>query len=203
MFTLPKLPYAYNALEPYLDAQTMELHYSKHHATYVAKLNEEIARAPELQNKSIEELLSNLMLVPGGIRTAVTNHGGGHYNHSVFWSIMKPSASGGGGKPTAELSKCIIRDFGDFIKFREAFTKAAGGLFGSGWVWLVKDTTGKLSLITTTNQASPISWGLKPLLTIDVWEHAYYLKYQNKRAEYVEAWWNVLDWQEVAKRYQE
>jgi superoxide dismutase, Fe-Mn family len=197
MFELPKLSYSYNALEPHIDARTMEVHHSKHHATYVAKLNEALEKAPELQNKTVEELLTSLNTIPETIRTAVKNHGGGHYNHSVFWSILKPN---GGGEPTGELAQYITRDFGDFAKFREVFNKAAVGLFGSGWVWLVADNSGKLSIITTSNQESPISQGLKPLLTLDVWEHAYYLKFQNRRAEYVEAWWNVINWDEVAAR---
>lgn len=197
MFELSKLSYSYNALEPYIDARTMEIHHSKHHATYVAKLNEALEKAPELQNKTIEELLTSLNSIPESIRAAVKNHGGGHYNHSVFWSILKPN---GGGEPTGELAKNVARDFGNFAKFREMFTKAAVGLFGSGWVWLVADDSGKLSIITTPNQESPISQRLKPLLTLDVWEHAYYLKFQNRRAEYVEAWWNVINWDEVATR---
>lgn len=197
MFELPKFSYSYNALEPHIDAHTMEVHHSKHHATYVAKLNEALEKAPELQNKTIEELLTSLNTIPESIRTAVKNHGGGHYNHSIFWNILKPN---GGGEPIGELAKIVARDLGDFAKFREMFTKAAVGLFGSGWVWLVADDSEKLSIITTPNQESPISQGLKPLLTLDVWEHAYYLKFQNRRAEYVEAWWNVINWDEVATR---
>jgi Fe-Mn family superoxide dismutase len=197
MFELSKLSYSYNALEPYIDARTLEVHHSKHHATYVAKLNEALEKVPELQNKTIEELLASLDTIPESIHTAVKNHGGGHYNHSVFWSILKPN---GGSEPTGELAKIVARDFGDFAKFREIFTKAAVGLFGSGWIWLVADGSGKLSIITTPNQESPISQGLKPLLTLDVWEHAYYLKFQNRRAEYVEAWWNVINWDEVVER---
>ncbi len=198
MFSLPKLPYSYDALEPYLDAKTMELHHSKHHATYVAKLNEALEKSPELQNKSIEELLANLNAVPENIRTAIKNHGGGHYNHSFFWTIMKPN---GEGEPTGELAKSIVRDFGDFNKFRENFTKTAVGLFGSGWTWLVVNTANKLSIITTPNQDSPLSVGLRPLLNLDIWEHAYYLKYQNRRAEYVEAWWQVINWPAVEKKF--
>jgi Fe-Mn family superoxide dismutase len=197
MFELPKLSYSYDALEPYIDASTMELHHSKHHATYVAKLNEALAKAPEWQNKTIEELLTSLNSIPESIRTAVKNHGGGHYNHSLFWSILKLN---GGQEPQGELAKAIARDFGDFAKFREIFTQAAVGLFGSGWVWLVADAAGKLSVITTSNQESPISQGLKSLLTLDVWEHAYYLKFQNRRTEYAEAWWNAVNWEEVGAR---
>jgi Fe-Mn family superoxide dismutase len=197
MFELPKLSYSYDALEPYIDARTMEFHHSKHHATYVAKLNEALAKAPEWQNKTIEELFTSLNSIPESIRNAVKNHGGGHYNHSLFWSILKLN---NGNEPQGELAKAIAREFSDFAKFREMFTQAAVGLFGSGWVWLVADTTGKLAVTTTLNQESPISQGLKPLLTLDVWEHAYYLKFQNRRAEYVEAWWNVVNWEEVGAR---
>lgn len=197
MFELPKLSYSHNALGPHIDTRTMEIHHSKHHATYVAKLNEALKKVPELQNKTIEELLTSLNTIPESIRAAVKNHGGGHFNHSVFWSILKPN---GGGEPTGELAKIVVCDFGDFAKFREMFTKAAVGLFGSGWVWLVADDSGKLFITTTPNQENPISQGLKPLLTLDVWEHAYYLKFQNRRAEYVEAWWNVINWDEVAER---
>ncbi len=200
MFTLPKLSYSYDALEPYLDAKTMEVHHSKHHATYVTKLNEALAGAPELENKTKEELLIDLNIIPENIRMAVKNHGGGHYNHSIFWTIMKP---GGGGEPTGVLAQKISSDFGDFSNFRENFTKAAVGLFGSGWAWLVADAVNKLSIITTANQDSPISQGLKPLLTIDVWEHAYYLKFQNRRVEYIEAWWQVVNWPEVEHRFLE
>ena len=195
MFTLPDLPYAYDALEPYIDAKTMEIHHSKHHAVYVAKLNEALAQAPELQNKSLDQLLSSLDSVPQAIRTAVKNHGGGHYNHSLFWTLMKLN---GGGEPQGELAARLTSSFGAGTKFKEAFTKAALGLFGSGWAWLVADSAGKLSIVTTTNQDSPISQGLKPLLGLDIWEHAYYLKYQNRRPEYVEAWWNVVNWSAVA-----
>ncbi|MBI5466214.1 MAG: superoxide dismutase [Candidatus Kerfeldbacteria bacterium] len=197
MFALPNLLYAYDALEPYIDAKTMEIHHAKHHAAYVAKLNEALAQAPELQNKSLEELLSSLDSAPEAIRTAVRNHGGGHYNHSLFWTLMKP---GGSDQPQGELAARLAKSFGDWTKFREAFTKATLGLFGSGWTWLVADSSGELSIVTTANQDSPISQGLKPLLGLDVWEHAYYLKYQNRRPEYVEAWWNVVNWPTVAAR---
>ncbi|MFA4936744.1 MAG: superoxide dismutase [Patescibacteria group bacterium] len=200
MFTLLKLPYAYDALEPYFDKQTMELHHSKHHATYVTKLNEALANAPELYTKSIEELLVNLNVVPENIRTVVTNHGGGHYNHLFFWSIIQPPI-GNGGEPEGELASAVDRDFGDVTKFRDDFTKAAVSIFGSGWAWLVANRDNKLSIITTANQDSPITQGLKPLLTIDVWEHAYYLKYQNKRADYIDAWWKIVNWQEVSRKF--
>ena len=197
MFELPKLPYAYDALEPHVDAKTMELHYSKHHQAYVTKLNEAVAAAPELQGKTVEELLTSLATVPESVRGAVRNHGGGHYNHSLFWSIMKPQ---GGGEPQGALGEGITKTFGDAAKFREAFTKAALSVFGSGWAWLVADGSKTLSIITTPNQDSPISQNLTPLLGLDVWEHAYYLKYQNRRPEYVEAWWNVVNWEVVEER---
>lgn len=197
MFELPKLSYSYDALEPFLDAKTMELHHSKHHATYVAKLNEVLAQAPEWQDKTLKELLTSLEKLPESIRTAVRNHGGGHFNHSLFWQIMAPKA---GGEPKGKLNKALIDSFGSFPAFKEQFTKAAVGIFGSGWAWLVKDDSSKLSITITPNQVSPISEGLVPLLTLDVWEHAYYLKFQNRRAEYIEAWWNVVNWAEVAKR---
>ena len=197
MFELPKLPYAYEALEPHLDARTMEIHHSRHHATYVAKLNEALQQAPQLADKSLEDLLSDLNSVPESIRTAVRNHGGGHYNHSLFWSIMKPA---GGGEPAGQLGAGIKSSFGDYVKFREIFTKAALGLFGSGWIWLVAEASGKLNVVTTPNQDCPISQNLKPLLGLDIWEHAYYLKYQNRRPDYVEAWWQVVNWDAVAGR---
>lgn len=197
MFELPKLPYAFEALEPYIDAKTMELHHDKHHQTYVTKLNEAVAAAPELEGKSVEELLAALSTVPEKVRTAVRNHGGGHANHSLFWQIMRPQ---GGGEPQGKLGESVAKTFGDFGKFKEAFSKAALGVFGSGWAWLVADDTHRLSIITTPNQDSPISQGLNPLLGLDVWEHAYYLKYQNRRPEYVEAWFNVVNWETVAER---
>ncbi len=197
MFELPKLPYAFDALEPHLDAKTMELHHGKHHQTYVTKLNEALATAPEWAAKSIEEIVQGYGQAPEGIRSALRNHGGGHYNHSMFWQIMRPQ---GGGEPEGSLGQGIASTFGDFGKFREAFTKAALGVFGSGWAWLVADAAGKLSITTTPNQDSPLTQGLRPLLGLDVWEHAYYLKYQNRRPEYVEAWWNVVNWEAVEER---
>lgn len=196
-YELPKLPYAYDALEPYIDAKTMEIHYTKHHQAYVNKLNEALAKHAELENKSLEELLKQLEVVPEDIRTAVRNHGGGHYNHSTFWRLMAPKA---GGEPKGKLSEAIQTTFGDFTKFKEQFTGAAAGVFGSGWAWLVKDGL-KLMIVTTPNQDNPISKGQLPILGLDVWEHAYYLKYQNRRPEYIEAWWNVVNWEEVAKNY--
>jgi Fe-Mn family superoxide dismutase len=184
-YELPKLPYAYDALEPYLDAKTMEIHYTKHHQTYVTKLNEALDKHPEIADKPLEELLKSLDTVPEDIRMAIRNHGGGHTNHSFFWTIMDPKD--GNGEPIA-----------DVLKFKEEFTKAATGVFGSGWAWLVMDK-GKLSVVATPNQDSPIMKGQKPVLGLDVWEHAYYLKYQNKRPDYIEAWWNVVNWNEVGK----
>jgi len=194
MYELPKLPYSYDALEPYIDAKTMEIHHGKHHATYVAKLNEALTNYPELQKKPVRELLTELENVPDGIKTAVRNHGGGHFNHSLFWELMKPQ---GGGAAVGELSKAIVKTFSTFEKFQEEFTKAATGVFGSGWAWLALDQSGILKIVQTSNQDSPVSNGPKPILCIDVWEHAYYLKYQNRRADYITAWWNVVNWEQA------
>lgn len=190
---LPRLPYAYDALEPFIDAKTMEIHHGKHHATYVAKLNEALSNYPDLKEKTAEELLQNLQSLPDSIRQAVRNHGGGHANHSLFWRIMKPD----GGNPAGELETALTRDFGGVQMFKETFTKAAAGVFGSGWAWLVKDEQGTLSVQTTPNQDSPLSEGYTPILGLDVWEHAYYLTYQNRRTEYIEQWWNIINWDEV------
>ena len=202
---LPKLPYDYSALEPYLDARTMEIHYSKHHQTYVDKLNAALEKHSELQDKSVEELLKNLNAVPEDIRTAVRNHGGGHYNHSLFWTSMaSPSQMASYGQsqePSGALAEAIDQEFGRSSDFKERLASVAIGLFGSGWAWLVKEASGKLSIISTPNQDNPVSQGLIPLLGLDVWEHAYYLKYQNRRAEYVDAWWHVVNWAEIEKRY--
>ncbi len=195
-FELPKLPYDFNALEPYIDARTMEIHYTKHHQGYVNKLNAALEKHPELQGKSIEELLRGLDSVPEDIRTAVRNNGGGHFNHSLFWPVMSPN---GGGKPGGELAKAIEGAFGSFDSFKEQFSATAAGVFGSGWAWLVVDGGGALSITSTPNQDSPLSRGLTPILGLDVWEHAYYLKYQNRRPEYIENWWNVVNWDQVAK----
>ncbi len=200
---LPKLPYAYDALEPWIDARTMELHHAKHHAGYVAKLNEALAKHPEIAGAPLETLLADLAKVPEDIRTAVRNHGGGHLNHSMFWTMMKSQApsfaeamEGKGG-----LSDAINKMFGGFEKFKEAFGKAALGQFGSGWAWLARDHEGELVVAATANQDTPLSQGLTPVLGLDVWEHAYYLKYQNRRAEYVDAWWHVVNWEEVERRF--
>jgi Fe-Mn family superoxide dismutase len=197
-FTLPPLPYATNALEPHIDAQTMEIHHGKHHAAYVNNLNAALEKAPELQGKSIDDLLKNLNAVPEAIRTAVRNNGGGHWNHTMFWQVMAPNA---GGAPTGKLADAISAAYGDLEKFKEQFNAAGAGRFGSGWVWLVNDGS-KLAIVSTPNQDNPLMDGKPaPLLGLDVWEHAYYLKYQNRRPDYMKAWWNVVNWPEVAKRF--
>lgn len=210
-YTLPELPYPYDAFEPYIDARTMELHYSKHHQTYVDKLNGILMddpgileNYPEIENMAIEELvvwsakLNDLI----GIKSGIRDFGGGHANHSLFWNIMKKD---GGGEPNGALREQMENDFknelGSFTAFRTEFTKMAMQLFGSGWTWLVKDTNGKLHIINTVNQDSPLSQQMTPIVTLDVWEHAYYLKYQNRRKEYIDAWWNVVDWREAERRY--
>ncbi|MEI0739614.1 superoxide dismutase [Paenibacillus sp. JTLBN-2024] len=197
-FQLPALPYSNDALEPHIDAQTMEIHHDGHHNTYVTNLNAALENAPELQNKSLEELLTNLDSVPESIRTAVRNNGGGHANHSMFWEIIGPN---GGGAPTGALAQAIDSELGGFDKFKEDFAKAAAGRFGSGWAWLVVGKDGKLAITSTPNQDNPIMEGQTPVLGLDVWEHAYYLKYQNKRPDYIAAFWNVVNWDEVGKRY--
>lgn len=196
---LPALPYPANALEPYIDEQTMNIHHDRHHNTYVTNLNAALESAPELQNKSIEELISDLNSVPENIRTAVRNNGGGHANHTLFWQVIGP---GGGGAPKGAVAEAIDRDLGGFDKFKEDFTKAATTRFGSGWAWLVVGKDGKLAVTSTPNQDNPLSEGLTPILGLDVWEHAYYLKYQNKRPDYIAAFWNVINWDEVNKRYE-
>lgn len=196
-YELPKLPYAYIALEPYIDEETMVLHHDKHHATYVNNLNAALEGYPELQERSLEDLLTNLGSLPSAVQTAVRNNGGGHYNHTLFWESMGP---GGGGKPSGVLADRINRDFGSFDNFKETLSKAALTRFGSGWAWLVEDPAGKLSVVSTANQDTPLSENLNPVLLLDVWEHAYYLKYQNRRADYISAWWNVVNWDNVAKR---
>jgi len=198
-FELPPLPYDYNALEPYIDAQTMQLHHDKHHATYVNNLNAAIEKHPELQGTSAEELISNLNNVPEDIRTAVRNNGGGHVNHTMFWRIMGP---GGTGQPSGAIAQAISQAFGSFEDFKTQFNDAGAKRFGSGWVWLVRGSNGQLQITSTANQDNPMSEGMTPILGNDVWEHAYYLKYQNRRPEYLAAWWNVVNWDEVNKRFQ-
>ncbi|WP_338590675.1 superoxide dismutase [Paenibacillus sp. Y5S-9] len=197
-FQLPALPYANDALEPHIDAKTMEIHHDRHHNTYVTNLNAALESAPELQEKSLEDLIANLDSVPEGIRTAVRNNGGGHANHSLFWEIIGPN---GGGAPTGDIAAAIDSELGGFDKFKEDFAKAATTRFGSGWAWLVVGKDGKLSITSTPNQDSPLFEGLTPVLGLDVWEHAYYLNYQNKRPDYIAAFWNVINWDEVNKRY--
>jgi Fe-Mn family superoxide dismutase len=195
---LPPLPYDYNALEPHIDEQTMRIHHDKHHAGYVTKLNAAIQEHPELGDWSVEELLIRLSEVPEDIRTAVRNNGGGHANHTLFWSITGPD---GGGEPTGELAKAIDAGFGGFTAFKEQLSNAAANRFGSGWGWLSLDHSGKLVVESTPNQDSPLTEGRTPILGVDVWEHAYYLKYQNRRPDYIQAWWNTIDWNAVAERY--
>ncbi len=195
---LVTLPYAYNALEPHIDARTMEIHHSKHHATYVTNLNNALQPHADLQSKSVEALLKDLASVPEAIRTAVRNNGGGVLNHNMFWTMMAPKA---GGDPKGELAKEIDSAFGSFAAFKELFVKAGLGRFGSGWAWLVVDNAGKLAITSTANQDSPVSEGLRPILTVDVWEHAYYLHYQNRRADYLAAWWNVVNWDTVTRLF--
>ncbi|MCZ1617856.1 superoxide dismutase [Enterococcus faecium] len=197
-YTLPDLPYAYDALGPYIDEETMHLHHDKHHNTYVTNLNSAIEKYPELGEKTIEELLSDMDAIPTDIKTAVRNNGGGHANHSFFWEIMAPNA---GGEPTGEIKEAINEAFGDFSSFKEEFKKAAAGRFGSGWAWLVMEN-GKLAITSTANQDSPLMEGKTPILGLDVWEHAYYLKYKNVRPDYIAAFWNVINWDEVNKRFE-
>ena len=194
---LPPLPYAFNALEPFIDEQTMQIHHGKHHQTYVNNLNGAVEKHASLQGKSVEELIANLDAVPEDVRTVVRNNGGGHANHTLFWQIMGPNA---GGAPTGAVAEAIDKAFGSFDAFKEAFTKAAVGRFGSGWAWLVKSGDG-VEITSTPNQDSPLMEGKTPILGIDVWEHAYYLKYQNKRPDYIAAWFNVVNWAEVNKRF--
>ncbi len=196
--TLPALPYAYDALEPHIDAKTMEIHHSRHHQTYINNLNAALADLPELAALPLEALLARIDSLPAQVQGAVRNHGGGHANHSLFWQVMSPQ---GGGEPDDELAAAIERDLGGLESFRQAFTQAALSRFGSGWAWLVVDGRGKLQVVSSANQDSPLMEGLTPILGLDVWEHAYYLKYQNKRPDYIAAFYNVIDWDEVARRY--
>ncbi|RMX10389.1 superoxide dismutase [Allofranklinella schreckenbergeri] len=205
-YTLPALPYAYDALEPHIDAQTMEIHHTKHHQTYINNLITAV-KGSEFDGKSAEELIVDLNKLPEGIRTAVRNNGGGHANHSLFWTVMAPAGQGGGGQPSGELAAAIERDLGGFDAFKEAFTKAALTRFGSGWAWLSSDKNGKLLVESSANQDSPLMSGIgsgnTPVLGLDVWEHAYYLKYQNRRPDYIAAFFNVVNWAEVERRYQQ
>jgi superoxide dismutase, Fe-Mn family len=195
--SLPSLPYDFGALEPHIDAKTMEIHHGKHHQTYVTKLNEALEKAPELAGKSLDELMQSLDKAPEAVKTAIRNNGGGHWNHSFFWQLMGPNA---GGEPTGKLADAIASSFGDFSKFKEQFAAAGVGRFGSGWAWLVRDGN-KLAITSTPNQDNPLMEGKRAILGLDVWEHAYYLKYQNRRPDYITAWWNVVNWDAVAKNF--
>jgi superoxide dismutase, Fe-Mn family len=197
-FELPQLPYAYDALEPHIDKETMNIHHSKHHNTYVTNLNNALAGNEELLSKSVEEVIANLDAVPEAVRTAVRNNGGGHANHTLFWQILSPN---GGGAPTGELADAITSKFGSFDSFKEEFAKAATTRFGSGWAWLAVNN-GELEVTSTPNQDSPLMEGKTPILGLDVWEHAYYLKFQNRRPDYISTFWNVVNWEEVSNRYQ-
>ncbi len=192
-YELPPLPYAHNALEPFIDEQTMQIHHGKHHQAYVNNLNAALEKYPELQGKPIEQLIADMNAIPEDIRTAVRNNGGGHANHAFFWTLMAPNA---GGAPTGAVAEAINAKFGSFDAFKEAFSKAGVGRFGSGWAWLIKSGSG-VEIVSTPNQDSPLMEGKTPVLGIDVWEHAYYLKYQNKRPDYIAAWWNVVNWDAV------
>jgi Fe-Mn family superoxide dismutase len=200
-YTLPELPYAYDALEPYIDFMTMEIHHTKHHQAYIDNLNAALQKYPEWQHKQLEEILKSLPAVPEDIRTAVRNNGGGHFNHSQFWLMMKPHV--GVVAPRDRVAKAIGKNFGDFKMFQEQFNAAAKSRFGSGWAWLCVDKDGKLLINSTANQDNPISQGLHPILGLDVWEHAYYLKYQNKRPDYINAWWHVINWNYVEELYEQ
>lgn len=197
-FTLPELNYSYDALEPHIDARTMEIHHSKHHQGYTNNLNAALEKAPALAEKSIEDILSNLDAVPSEVRGAIQNNGGGYYNHKLFWQWMSPN---GGGEPTGALADAINAKWGSFDAFKDAFAKSAATRFGSGWGWLVKNADGSLDVTSTANQDNPISNGQTPILGVDVWEHAYYLNYQNRRGDYLSAFWNVVDWDAVSKLY--
>ena len=197
-YELPKLPYNYDALEPYIDTKTMEIHHSKHHQGYVTKLNSALEKHPDLQEKSLEDILKSIESVPQDIKIAVRNNGGGHYNHSLFWEIMGPDKNK---EPEGKLAEDISKNFGDFEKFKEKFSNAAVSIFGSGWAWLIVEGS-NLKVITTPNQDSPVMNNQLPILGLDVWEHAYYLKYQNRRPEYIQNWWNVINWDKVDKKYE-
>ncbi|MBE9181857.1 superoxide dismutase [Oculatella sp. LEGE 06141] len=197
---LPPLPYPYDALEPTIDAQTMQLHHDEHHATYVENFNEALADYPDLQSRSVEDLLRNLDDLPDDIQTKVRNNGGGHVNHAMFWEIMSPD---GGGEPTGALAAQINQTFGSFSEFQSAFEQAGADRFGSGWVWLIVNNSGTLEIVSTANQDTPLMLGFYPIMGNDVWEHAYYLNYQNRRAEYLSAWWNVVNWPEISNRFEQ
>ncbi len=197
---VPPLPYDYSALEPYIDTQTMHLHHDKHHQAYVTNLNAAVDKAPELKNLTVEELVKGLENVPEAVRSAVRNNGGGHINHTMFWTIMGPNC---GGEPSGAIGDAIKTTFGDFASFKEKFNDAGLKQFGSGWAWLVRDSAGKLHVMSTPNQDNPLTQGFYPVMGNDVWEHAYYLKYQNRRADYLKEWWNVVNWIEVNKRFQQ
>lgn len=199
-FQMLPLPYGYDALEPYIDAKTVELHYSKHHQTYLTNLNGALEKHPELGSLSIEQILSDLNRVPEDIRTVVRNNGGGYYNHNIYWAIMGPKR---GGEPTGRLAQAIQSTFGSFASFKEQVEKAGLGRFGSGWAWLSKRNDGSLVIHSTPNQDTPLAEGMFPVIGVDVWEHAYYLKYQNRRAEYLTNWWNLVNWEEAERRYQQ
>ena len=197
-FNLPPLPYPYDALQPHMSAETLEFHHDKHHAAYVKNLNDAVNKYPQLKSKNVEELVRNLNSVPEDIRTTLRNNGGGHLNHTMFWQIMGPN---GGGQPKGAIAKAIQSSFGSFEDFKKQFNEAGTKRFGSGWAWLVRTKDGKLQVMSTANQDSPLMEGNYPIMGNDVWEHAYYLKYQNKRADYLTAWWNVVNWDEVNKRF--
>ncbi|MFB1099008.1 MULTISPECIES: superoxide dismutase [Bacillaceae] len=198
-FELPELPYAYDALEPHIDKETMNIHHTKHHNTYVTKLNDAIAGKADLESKSLEELVAGVNELPSDVQTAVRNNGGGHYNHSLFWKLLSPN---GGGEPTGEVASAIANKYGTLDKFKEEFAAAAAGRFGSGWAWLIVEN-GEVDIVSTPNQDNPVMEGKTPILGLDVWEHAYYLKYQNKRPDYISAFWNVVNWDEVERLYRE
>lgn len=197
-FELPSLPYSFDALEPYIDAQTMQIHHDKHHQAYVSKLNSALEGHSDLQSKSIDELIRDLHSLPDSVRTAVRNNGGGHLNHTIFWTLMAPNA---GGEPTGAIAEAISDTFGDFESFKQRFNDAGAGQFGSGFVWLVRANDGKLQVVSTPNQDNPLTEGHFPIMGNDVWEHAYYLKYQNQRPEYLKQWWNTVNWSEVNNRF--
>ena len=197
-FTLPELPYGYDALEPHIDAQTMEIHHSKHHAGYVNNLNKALESFDEFEGKSVEAILADLTAVPDEVRVAVRNNGGGHANHSLFWKVMGP---GGGGEPGGDLANAIANAFNSFAEFKDKFSKAGATRFGSGWAWWAVGAGGGLVVLSSPNQDTPLSEGVTPILGLDIWEHAYYLKYQNRRPDYIAAWWNVINWKQVAANY--